>query len=113
MDYCFDIDGTICSNTNGEYQKAIPRQFMIDKVNQLYDSGHGISFFTARGSTSGIDWNEFTEAQLKGWGVKFHKLILGKPHADIYIDDKSIHPVDWIENRDMPQEVILDRQDND
>ena len=86
---------------------------MIDKVNRLYDSGHRISFFTARGSTSGIDWNEFTEAQLKGWGVKFHKLILGKPHADIYIDDKSIHPVDWVENRDMPQEVILDRQDYD
>ena len=31
-----------------------------------------------------------TESQLDRWGCKYHKLILGKPSADYYIDDKGI-----------------------
>ena len=30
-----------------------------------------------------------TKAQLKNWGLKFHKLLMGKPSYDIFIDDKS------------------------
>ena len=30
-----------------------------------------------------------TQAQLKMWGVKYHELLMGKPHADIFIDDKA------------------------
>ena len=33
---------------------------------------------------------ELTEKQLKDWNVNFHKLIFGKPNADIFIDDKGI-----------------------
>ena len=32
----------------------------------------------------------FTTKQLKSWGVKYHKLILGKPSFDLVIDDKMI-----------------------
>ncbi len=31
-----------------------------------------------------------TKKQLKKWGVKYNKLILGKPSYDILIDDKSL-----------------------
>jgi len=31
---------------------------------------------------------EHTKNQLEAWGVKFHKLLLGKPRYDIFIDDK-------------------------
>jgi dTDP-glucose 4,6-dehydratase len=44
--------------------------------------------FTARGSATGIDWSEVTKTQMKNWGVKHHKLLLGKPAANYYIDDK-------------------------
>ena len=29
--------------------------------------------------------------QLIEWGLKFHKLLLGKPSYDLFIDDKSIN----------------------
>ena len=89
MTYCFDIDGTICSNTNGNYDQAQPIYERIKVINKLYDEGNEI-IFTARGTTTKIDWKELTEKQLKDWNVNFHKLIFGKPNADIFIDDKGI-----------------------
>ena len=53
--YCFDIDGTICTNTDGDYASAKPFESRINHINALYNAGHTISFFTARGSTTGID----------------------------------------------------------
>ena len=39
MIYCFDIDGTICTNTDGDYLNAIPYPNIIKKVNELYNEG--------------------------------------------------------------------------
>jgi hypothetical protein len=94
--YCFDIDGTLCTNTEGEYEKAEPLPESISRVNALYDAGHKILLYTARGSTTGIDWRATTERQMKTWGVKYHALYLGKPTADVYVDDKAINVKDWI-----------------
>lgn len=98
--YCFDIDGTICSEVEGaQYEKAklleSPDRFRDkfpyrkDMNNHLYDLGHKIIYLTARGTTTGIDWRKVTEAQLKEWGVKYHELHFGKPEADFFIDDKA------------------------
>jgi hypothetical protein len=38
---------------------------------------------------------DLTENQLKSWGCKYHKLILGKPSGDYYIDDKGINSDDF------------------
>ena len=88
--YCFDIDGTLCDNTDGLYEKAEPYYGHIEELNRLYEDGNRIILFTARGSTTGINWKKVTERQLKKWGVKYHKLIFGKPQADIYVDDKGV-----------------------
>lgn len=93
MKYCFDIDGTLCS-TNCHYKNAEPFIEVIYKVNALYKNNE-IILFTSRGYKSGIDWREFTESQLKGWNVNYHQLILGKPQADLYIDDRCINIDDW------------------
>ena len=90
MKYCFDIDGTICTNTNGDYGKAQPLTNRIKIINNLFDEGHQIIMFTARGSTTNFDWTDLTKQQLKDWGVNYHKLIFGKPEADIFVDDKAI-----------------------
>tara|TARA_R110001583_G_C5612887_1_gene405474 strand:+ start:1003 stop:1299 length:297 start_codon:yes stop_codon:yes gene_type:complete len=90
-----DIDGTICTNTYGNYELAKPFFRNIQKINKLHDSGHHIIYWTARGGTTNIDWTELTEKQLKHWGAKYHKLILGKPHYDLYIDDKSINSMNF------------------
>lgn len=90
MIYCFDLDGTLCTNTDGDYGSARPFKDRIDKVNQLYNEGHTILIDTARGSTTKIDWYGLTENQLKEWGVLYHTLRVGeKLHADIFIDDKG------------------------
>jgi uncharacterized HAD superfamily protein len=95
MTYCFDIDGTLCTNTEGEYHAAEPFRDIIEHVNQLHSAGHHILLYTARGSTTGIDWRETTEAQLRRWHVRYHELVMGKPTADVYIDDKAINFDDW------------------
>ena len=92
MIYCFDLDGTLCTNTEGEYSKASPYLDRIDIVNSLYDSGNTILIDTARGSTTKINWYELTENQLKEWGIKYHTLRVGvKLNFDILIDDKCIN----------------------
>jgi uncharacterized HAD superfamily protein len=99
--YCFDIDGTICTNTDGAYDTAEPFYDRITQLNALYDDGHEIVLFTARGSQTGIDWSEVTQKQLAGWGVKHHKLLFGKPHADVFIDDKAINDKEWFKNAEI------------
>jgi hypothetical protein len=51
--------------------------------------------YTARGSTTGIDWRELTVKQLAEWGVPYDELVMGKPTADVYIDDRAINSMDW------------------
>lgn len=97
MIYIIDIDGTICSIEFDEYgkvdySKTRPYMDRIEKLNQMYDEGHEIHYYTARGSNSGVDRTEITHQQMKEWGAKYHSLKLKKPHYDFWIDDKSIHP---------------------
>ena len=109
--YCVDIDGTICSPTVGrDYHKAEPWQDRIKVLNKLYDEGNHIIYFTARAMGRFSDQPhsiattkakevlfELTEKQLNDWGVKYHELIMGKPHADYFIDDKGINSEDFFE----------------
>ena len=91
MKYIVDIDGTICNNTHGEYVAALPMQDRIEYFNRLYDQGHEIHYWTARGGNSGLDWSELTQRQLDSWGVKYTSLRTGKPAYDLWIDDKAIN----------------------
>ena len=72
MIYCFDIDGTLCSKTDGDYALAEPFRDRIAVVNALHAEGHVIKLFTARGSTTGIDWRQTTETQMLTWNVRYH-----------------------------------------
>ena len=93
-----DIDGTICSLTNGDYEKAQPFSSRIEKINKLYEEGNQIILFTARGMGRTNDnqmeainmFYNLTLNQVTKWGLKFHRLVLGKPSGDIYIDDKGV-----------------------
>lgn len=96
LKYCFDLDGTLCTNTWGRYDKAEPFLDCIKQVNHLYDTGHIIKIYTARGMTSGKDWTVLTKKQLANWGIKHHELIMNrKPSADIVVDDIAINAEDW------------------
>jgi hypothetical protein len=101
--YVFDIDGTICSVTEGDYENAVPFVDRIKIINKLYDEGHVITFYTARGmgryknavAQAYAAFYDLTVKQLKVWGVKYHSLFLGKPSGNIYIDDKGVNDEDF------------------
>lgn len=96
--FVFDIDGTICTNTNGDYEKAKPYFDRIKFINNLFEKGNKIIMFTARGYTTNINWQELTKKQLSDWGLKYHDLKLKKPFGDIYIDDKGITDKDFFKS---------------
>ncbi|MHC4921877.1 MAG: cytidylyltransferase domain-containing protein, partial [Planctomycetota bacterium] len=106
MIYCFDIDGTLCTNTDGSYAAAEPFPEVVAQVNALGAAGHRVILYTARGSGTGIDWRGLTERQLKSWGVHYDELHLGKPTADIYVDDKGIHVDDWREQTERTEQPL-------
>ena len=87
-----DIDETICFYENKrEYPLAKPYQEKINKINKLYEEGHEITYYTARGTVTGIDWFKLTSDQLIKWECKYHNLIVGKkPDYDLLICDKAI-----------------------
>ncbi len=109
--YCFDIDGTICTpgTCNAcQYEGATPKKDRIEKINKLYDEGHYIMYMTARamGRNKHLSNEEakakakeivepLTKMQLDIWGCKYHELIFGKPHADLFIDDKGVKDEDF------------------
>lgn len=90
--FVFDIDGVIALKREDlDYSKAHPNEKMIKIVNRLHDMGNTITLFTARGYVTGIDWSDVTKDQMERWGVKYDKLIMGKPNADYYVDDKNLN----------------------
>lgn len=105
--YVIDIDGTICDKPecreDADYETSAPKLDRIKKINELYDEGHTIKYFTARGMGRYDDDAEkavekfynLTKMQLEVWGCKYHELILGKPSGDIYIDDKGMNADDF------------------
>jgi len=107
--FVVDIDGTICELPAGvsDYAAAVPMQDRIRHMNDLYETGHTIVYFTARGMgrTEGNSskayelFYELTKAQLTEWGAKHHELVLGKPAADVYVDDKAVNATSFFEVR--------------
>ena len=100
----FDLDDVLCqrnieNNTIEKYALCEPIQRNIDIVNNLYDNGYKILIYTARGMiTLKGDLNkietvlrDITEKQLSKWGVKYHKLHMGKIFYDVLIDDKALN----------------------
>ena len=87
-----DIDETICYyKDEREYPLALPLTRNIEQINLLYEEGHTVVYWTARGSRTGIDWTDLTRQQLEEWGAKYTELRLGKPDYDLFICDKAIN----------------------
>lgn len=99
MKYIVDIDNTICQTPNidgvNRYDLAEPMRDRIGAINRLYTDGHHITYWTARGSSTGVDWLELTETQLNEWGCCYHELKLGKPSYDVFICDKAWNSEDY------------------
>jgi hypothetical protein len=106
MILAFDLDDCLCErpkdieHLGGEkYNYCTPITDMVKIINECYDRGHYIKIYTARGmSTFNGDVKkineelfDLTSKHLDEWGVKYHKLVMGKEHYDLLIDDKAIN----------------------
>jgi CMP-N,N'-diacetyllegionaminic acid synthase len=86
-----DIDNTITITDGLEYESAMPIAERINIINEMFDNGYKIIYWTARGSVSKIDYHKLTENQLKSWGCKYTELLMNKPNFCCFIDDKAIN----------------------
>jgi len=96
MIYCFDIDGTICSERpDNNYSFSEPNEEVVEEINNLYREGNRIIIFTHRHLTA-PNRESFTKQQLSTWGVLYHELIYNKkPRYDILIDSKAMNSFAW------------------
>ena len=87
--YLIDIDGTICEDIPNEEPErmatAAVYDGVVERINQWYDEGHIICFFTSRLE----EHREVTEAWLSKHGFKWHSCLFGKPRGGNY---------HWIDN---------------
>ena len=87
--YLIDIDGTICDDIPNEEPERMATAKLFDDaletINQWYDEGHIITFFTSRLESH----REVTEVWLNKNGFKYHGLLMGKPRGGNY---------HWIDN---------------
>ena len=96
--WCFDLDNTLVRTQGSDYENSTPIETAIKKVQAYKRRGDHIIIMTARGSGSKVDWREFTENQLKDFGIPYDQLIVGlKPGGvDVFVDDKAINALDWL-----------------
>ena len=87
--YLIDIDGTITEDVPNEEPERMatcePFPDALITLNEWYDDGHIICFFTSRTE----DHREVTETWLNKHGFKYHSLLMGKPRGGNY---------HWIDN---------------
>lgn len=91
--YLIDIDGTITDDVPNEEPSrmvaCLPYKGARECIDQLFDEGHIITFFTSRTTK---EHKKITVAWLKKHGFRYHNLLMDKPRGGNYhwIDN---HPV--------------------
>ena len=81
-----DLDGTLCTEEVPENRAlAKPLPSAVEAVSKFVADGHIVVIWTGRG------WPEYqmTRTWLKEHGFKYHELLMGKPIANLIIDDRS------------------------
>jgi capsule biosynthesis phosphatase len=106
MRIVLDLDGVICKfkeDPSDDYYQLEPFPEAVETLQKLNSEGHYIIIHTARGMTTengnidAIYKRHYTSIYnwLTKWNIPFDKLILGKPLADFYVDDRAIFHKDW------------------
>jgi len=95
-----DVDDTILTTTDRDYANSRPIAPVVNKLREAKSLGWHIILFTARGmgrSNGNIDlvknevFNEVSSFCEK-WNVPYDEIMVGKPWAAMYVDDKAVTP---------------------
>jgi len=107
MNILIDIDGTVCEDIPNEEHHRFSTAKVIDNavehVNELYDKGHNITFFTARCE----EHRTATRIWLVKNKFKFHRLIMNKPRGGnyIWIDNLNVEGIKYNNNWDAIMDI--------
>jgi len=87
MVICLDIDGILCRETEGfSYAEALVIPDSVVKVKEFTRRGFSIIYYTSRPEMDRL----VTANWLQKNGYPNAPLFMGKPQADVYIDDRAI-----------------------
>jgi hypothetical protein len=87
-----DIDGTICTEESPfDRPLARPLPGAVERVNSLKQAGHVVILWTGRG------WDQYkiTKHWLDEQGFLYDQILMGKPIANLIIDDRARQFVGW------------------
>ena len=87
-----DIDGTICTEES-PFDRPLPKPLpgALDAVNNFYNAGHVVVLWTGRG----WEQHRVTKKWLDDHGFKYSELLMGKPIANLIIDDRARQFAGW------------------
>lgn len=87
-----DIDGVICTEEK-TFERALakPLDGAREAIAKLRGAGHIVVLYTGRG------WPEYraTKAWLDQNGFEYDGIQMGKPIADVWIDDRAVRFTNW------------------
>jgi UDP-N-acetylglucosamine diphosphorylase / glucose-1-phosphate thymidylyltransferase / UDP-N-acetylgalactosamine diphosphorylase / glucosamine-1-phosphate N-acetyltransferase / galactosamine-1-phosphate N-acetyltransferase len=97
---CLDVDGTLCElkSRQDDYAAVRPLPHAAESIRKLRAAGHYVILATARHmKTCGANVGLVVARQgqtliewLNRHGIEYDELWFGKPHADLYVDDKAM-----------------------
>lgn len=100
MRICLDVDGTLCElkRPDDHYADVRPLPHAAESIRRLRAAGHYVILATARHmKTCGANVGLVVARQgptliewLQRHGIEYDELWFGKPHADLYVDDKAM-----------------------
>ena len=102
-----DLDDTICSTKNGDYENSIPKEKVIKKIKEYKNLGFKIIIYTSinmRTYKANADLIKSNTLPiiikwLEKFDVPYDQIIVGKPwpsFGGFYVDDKAIRPDEFI-----------------
>ena len=102
-----DLDDTICSTKNGDYENSIPKEKVIKKIKEYKNLGFEIIIYTSRNMRTYKGNVDLIKANtlpiiikwLKKFNVPYDQIIVGKPwpsFGGFYVDDKAIRPDEFV-----------------
>jgi capsule biosynthesis phosphatase len=101
---CFDVDDTLCVTKNRDYANSEPIEPMVARLREAKANGWRVVLYTARGQgRSNGQWETVAEevkleiaAFCQRHNVPYDEIIVGKPWAKWYVDDKALRPDEFL-----------------
>ena len=95
-----DVDDTILTTENRDYANSAPVFGVVGKLREARAKGWHIILFTARGMGRSNGNIELVREQVIAevtsfcdkWDVPYDEVMVGKPWAAMYVDDKALRP---------------------